>query len=343
MKSCINRKSGMAWLLMLLFLALVASACGTHAATEPAGTADLTVSWERADAAERGNAAEDAAATERTGAAGEGVAVREGEETGEKAVSEHRIVATTVAITQIMDLLELDLVGIPKSVKTLPERYNDVAKVGNPMSPDMEIVKSLAPTDVLSVTTLQYELEPAFENAGIPATFMNLTSIEQMKAEILKLGEKYDRKERAEAIVEEYDAKLEQINAATEGKVKPTVLILMGVPGSYLVATEHSYIGDLVRLMGGVNVVQGESVEFLASNTEYLHQSNPDVILRAAHGMPEEVVKMFDAEFKKNDIWKHFKAVQNGRVYDLEEALFGTTGNLAAGEAMDALLPMLYP
>lgn len=322
MKPFNSWKSGMAWLLVLVVLLL--SACGTNSPTEREGKPAVSPE----------------AAQEQQS---EGSQASGNQQAGGEAGSEHRIVATTVAITQIMDLLELDLVGIPKSVKTLPERYNDVAKVGNPMSPDMEIVKSLAPTDVLSVTTLQYELEPAFENAGIEATFMNLTSIEQMKTEILKLGEKYDRKDRAEAIVEQYDAKLEQINAATEGKENPTVLILMGVPGSYLVATEHSYIGDLVRLMGGVNIVQGESVEFLASNTEYLHQSNPDVILRAAHGMPEEVVKMFDAEFKKNDIWKHFKAVQNGRVYDLEEALFGTTGNLAAGEAMDALLPMLYP
>jgi iron complex transport system substrate-binding protein len=52
---------------------------------------------------------------------------------------------------------------------------------------------------------------------------------------------------------------------------------------------------------------------------------------------------MFDKEFKENDIWKHFNAVKNGRVYDLEEALFGTTGNLAADKALDALVGMLYP
>ena len=48
------------------------------------------------------------------------------------------------------------------------------------------------------------------------------------------------------------------------------MLILLGVPGSYLVATEHSYIGDLVKQLGGKNIVQGEQVEYLASNTEYL-------------------------------------------------------------------------
>lgn len=256
---------------------------------------------------------------------------------------QHRIVSTTVAITQLMDLLEIDLIGIPNSIKTLPERYKDVTKIGNPMSPDMERVKSLQPTDVLSVTTLQYELEPVFDNVGISGHFLDLTSLESMMTEITKLGQTYNRGEQAAKLVKEYELQLERIRQAAEGKKKPTVLILLGVPGSYLVATEHSYIGDLVRLLGGVNIAQGESVEFLASNTEHLQQANPDVILRAAHGMPEEVVKMFDEEFKKNDIWKHFNAVQNGHVYDLEERLFGTTGNMLVGEALEALLPMLYP
>ncbi|MHA7967163.1 heme ABC transporter substrate-binding protein IsdE [Paenibacillus sp. CAU 1782] len=325
---------------MLLLTVLLLSACGANSAMEQG---EAAASPELGQEQKTEGPQDDGNRQQAVDSQSEGTRQEDDKQGDDEADGEHRIVSTTVAITQIMDLLELDLVGIPKSVKTLPERYNDVTKVGNPMSPDMEIVKSLAPTDVLSVTTLQYELEPAFDNAGIAASFLNLTSMENMQTEILKLGEKYDRTEQAEAIVREYDAKLEQIKAATEGKEKPSVLILMGVPGSYLVATEHSYIGDLVRLMGGVNIVQGESVEFLASNTEYLHQSNPDVILRAAHGMPEEVVKMFDAEFKKNDIWKHFKAVQNDRVYDLEETLFGTTGNLAAGEAMDVLLLMLYP
>ncbi|MBS4162597.1 ABC transporter substrate-binding protein, partial [Klebsiella pneumoniae] len=66
-------------------------------------------------------------------------------------------------------------------------------------------------------------------------------------------------------------------------------------------------------------------------------------ILRAAHGMPDEVVDMFDKEFKTNDIWKHFDAVKHNRVYDLEESLFGTTGNLKANEALDELVNMIYP
>lgn len=256
-----------------------------------------------------------------------------------------RIVSTTVALTEIMDALELDLIGVPTSYKDLPERYAEATEVGMAAEPDMELIKSLKPTEVLSATTLQHEfnLDPVFENADVPVSFVNMESIDGMYKGIHDLGEKYDRTAQAEAIVEDFKSKLTAIENKVAEKESPTVLILLGIPGSYRVATEHSYIGDLVKRVGGINAIQGEDVEFVSSNTEYLQQSNPDVILRAAHGMPDEVVKMFDKEFKENDIWQHFKAVENDRVYDLEETRFGTTANLAAVDALEELLEMLYP
>lgn len=260
-----------------------------------------------------------------------------------KSESKERVVATTVAVTEIMDALEVDLVGVPTSSKTLPKRYKGLPEVGNPMSPDMEKVKSLKPSEVLSVTTLEYELKPVFDGVGMKANFLDLTSLKNMQSSISHLGKKYGREKQAEAVVTKLDKKVASIQKEVKGKKEPTVLVLLGVPGSYLVATEHSYIGDLVKQLGGKNIVQGEQVEYLASNTEYLKKADPDIILRAAHGMPDEVVKMFDKEFKTNDIWKHFAAVKNNRVYDLEERLFGTTGNLAAIEALDELKKMMYP
>ncbi|AXY06142.1 heme ABC transporter substrate-binding protein IsdE [Bacillus thuringiensis LM1212] len=260
-----------------------------------------------------------------------------------KSESKERVVATTVAVTEIMDALEVDLVGVPTSAKTLPKRYKGLPEVGNPMSPDMEKVKSLKPSEVLSVTTLEYELKPVFDGVSMKAKFLDLTSLKNMQNSISDLGKKYGREKQAEEVVTKLDKKVASIRKEVKGKKEPTVLILLGVPGSYLVATEHSYIGNLVKQLGGKNIVQGEKVEYLASNTEYLKKADPDIILRAAHGMPDEVVKMFDKEFKTNDIWKHFAAVKNNRVYDLEERLFGTTGNLAAIEALDELKKMMYP
>lgn len=261
---------------------------------------------------------------------------REGDE-------DHRIISTTVAIAEIMEQLELDLVGIPTSYKELAPQYQDLPEVGLADEPDMEIVRSLNPTDVLSVTTLQSDVEEYYKQADTPITFLDLESVDGMLESIELLGEKYNRVDEAKAMVEKFEQQMKEIEEEIADKESPEVLILLGIPGSYLVATENSYLGDLAKRAGARNVFPGEDdVEYASANTEYLQQTNPDVILRAAHGMPEAVVEMFDKEFAENDVWKHFDAVENGRVYDLEETLFGTTANLAAHEALMHLLDILY-
>src|SRR5690625_4382941 len=255
---------------------------------------------------------------------------------------ENRLVTTTVANTEITDTLELDLIGVPESYKSLPDRYKGLPSVGDPHGPDPEILRSLDPKEVLSVSTIEYDAKEYFEQAGVNVRYLNLDNIDHMHEEILQLGEDYDREEQAKELVKKLEDKVEEITEEVADKEHPKVLILMGVPGSYLVGTENSYIGNLVEIAGGKNVIEGEDRDFISSNTEHLQQTNPDVILRAAHGMPEEVVEMFDEEFKENDIWKHFDAVKNNRVYDLEESLFGTTGNIHAVESLDVLFDMLY-
>lgn len=257
---------------------------------------------------------------------------------------EVRIVATSPAAVDICDRLELDLVGVCSStLSTIPERYQDVPTVGTAMSPDLEILKSLNPDYVLSPNSLQSDLQPKYASIGVNSLFLNLRSVEGMYASIEGLGEKFGREEQAQALVEEYEQFMEEYRSQNEGKESPTVLVLMGLPGSYIVATESSYVGNLVKLAGGINVYgDGDGQEFLTANTEDMKTKEPDIILRAAHALPDDVVEMFKEEFETNDIWKHFEAVQKGRVYDLPYELFGMSAKFNYPDALEVLQPLLY-
>ena len=256
--------------------------------------------------------------------------------------SDQRIIAGTVVIAEILDKLDLDAIAIPETEKELASRFDKLPTIGNAMQPDMEIVKSLDPTDFLSVSTLEYDLTDKFEQLKIPTHFLNFQSVDSMLKEIEGLGDRYDRSEKAEELVASLQKSIDAVESVAADKQGPRVLVLLGIPGSYLVATENSYAGDLVKRAGGVNVMEGQEAEYLSSNTEYLHNSNPDIILRLSHGMPAEVVKMFNEEFKTNDVWKHFNAVKTGKVYDLEEELFGTTASLQVPTALGQLMEIFY-
>lgn len=258
------------------------------------------------------------------------------------ATEEVRLVATSPAVAEVCNKLNLDLVGVCDTNGTLPERYQDLTKVGMAMSPDLEVIKSLNPDYILSPNSLQEDQQPKYASIKVSALFLNLRSVDGMYASIEDLGEKFQREEEVQALVKEFDDFMKEYQEKNKDKEAPKVLVLMGLPGSYIVATENSYVGSLVELAGGVNVYAGTDQEFLTVNTEELKQKEPDVILRAAHALPDQVKEMFAEEFETNDIWKHFQAVQNGRVYDLDPSLFGMSANFQYPQALEELQPMLY-
>ena len=51
---------------------------------------------------------------------------------------------------------------------------------------------------------------------------------------------------------------------------------------------------------------------------------------------------MFTEEFETNDVWKHFRAVQEDKVYDLDPSLFNMSANFSYNDALTELQPMLY-
>lgn len=255
-----------------------------------------------------------------------------------------RIIATSPATAEICDKLNLDLVGIcSSSLSTLPERYAQVETVGTAMSPDMEIVASLNPDWILSPASLQSDLQPKYEAIGTDWAFLNLRSVPGMYRSIQELGEIFGREEEAQELVDEFTEFYNEYKEKNEGKESPKVMILMGLPGSYIIATENSYVGSLVELAGGDNVYAGTDQEFLTVNTEDMKTKEPDIILRAAHALPDSVVEMFKKDFEENDIWQHFDAVKNGKVYDLTYELFGMSATFRYPEALDELQPILYP
>jgi iron complex transport system substrate-binding protein len=254
-----------------------------------------------------------------------------------------RIVATSRATVEICERLNLPLAGVP-TLEGLPARYDGVTQVGGPMGPDLEAIKMIDPIDIIGPDTLIDTLAEGYENAGLPATFLNLRSVAGLYESASLLGEKYGRAEEAAALVSEYEdilAEIEAAKAEADGEA-PRVLVLMGLPGAYVEATQNAYVGSLAEMGGGVNIVTDDTEDFVSWNTEELLLLDPDIILRTAHALPDKVAEMFAKEFTENDIWSHFRAVQEGRVYDLDYQVFSMSANFRWPEAMESLKRIYY-
>ena len=254
-----------------------------------------------------------------------------------------RIVATSPAAAQICEKLELNLVGVCSSTAEIPDRYQDLPTIGTAMSPDMEIVSSLNPDWILAPSSLETDLKPKFEELkNTEYAFLNLRSVQGMYRSIQELGEIFGKQQEAEKMTKEFTTFYKRYTKRNKNKKHPKVLVLMGLPGSYIIATENSYVGSLVKLAGGENVYQNTDQEFLTVNTEDMKKKEPDIIVRAAHALPDQVTKMFNEDFETNDIWKHFDAVKNKRVYDLTYEYFGMSANFKYKKALSELEKDFY-
>lgn len=99
------------------------------------------------------------------------------------------------------------------------------------------------PTHVLSVSTIKDEMKPFYKQLNMKGYFYDYDSLDGMEKSITELGKQFNREKKAK----ELNHHLNSVKANIESKVAkqkkhPKVLILMGIPGSYLVATDKSYI-----------------------------------------------------------------------------------------------------
>ena len=248
---------------------------------------------------------------------------------------EEVVVATSVAVTEILDKLGVEVSGVPTTSYELPESTKDATEVGSPMNPDLEIIKSLNPTCVVSVDTLGSDFEKQFTENNIPSMFVNLSTVDGLKETIVNLGEKFDKSEKAVEIIAELENKENELNLSKKEN-KEDIIILFGAPGSVMVSTDNSYVGNLVKIAGGNNIFESESSSFIQVNMEEIIKRNPDKILIMTHAVPEEAKKTVEEEFAKAT-WQQLDAIKNNKVYYLENGYFGMSANLKVIEALDKL------
>ena len=255
---------------------------------------------------------------------------------------EEIVVATSVAVTEILDALGVKVSGVPSTSYELPGSTKDAVEVGNPMSPDLEIIKSLNPTMVVSVDTLGSDYMNLFTENNIPSEFVSLESLDGLKEAITTLGEKFDKNDEAKDLLEQIESKELEVKEKADNLDNPEVLVLFAAPGSTMIATSKSYVGSLVELVGGKNIIEDSSTAFITYNKEDLAMLNPEKILVMVHALPEETKAALEAEMASDSAWQNINAVKEGNVIYLDSKYFGMSANLKVIEGLEILSDIVH-
>lgn len=264
------------------------------------------------------------------------------EETTEKKPS---VVAATVSGAQVLDKLDANVVGVPTTKMTLPEKLKGLPEVGQAMSPDLEIVASLEPDVFVMDNMFKEKVEESMTKYDLDTFYFDTSTYTNFLTSIEKLGAKIGQEKEATKVINELKDVEKEAVKNKKGEA-PKVAIIFGGGENFMLATESSYLGDLVKTVGAKNITNNldTSVKspYIQFSLEQILEQNPDYILRFAHGEIEQTKKAFDSAFDKNPAYKELDAVKNNKVIDLDPSIFNVSANLQVKEAIKTLGETFY-
>ena len=260
-------------------------------------------------------------------------------------VEEVDIVAATVSATNVLAELDANVIGIPTTKMEIAEKYKGLPEVGQSMNPDLEIVASLEPDVFIMDSMFKENVEESMKEYDLNTFYFETGTYSAFVNSIEKLGKEINKEKEATALLNELKS-VEKEATVNKGEKAPTVAIIFGGGDNFMLATETSYLGDLVKTVGGENItskLEGDmSSAYVPFSLEQILEQNPDYVLRFAHGNIEETKKAFDDAFDKNPAYKELDAYKNGKVVDLDPSIFNVSANLQVKEAIKTLGNVLY-
>lgn len=255
-----------------------------------------------------------------------------------------KISVASVAISQILADMDQEIVGRPTTKLALPERYLEVEEIGSSFSPDFEKVLAVGTELLIGDSLFKEKIDATAKQYGIDTFYIDTSTYESFLFGIDELGRKIGKEEEATNIIARFQAPLNNLKNINKDL---KVAIIFGTSESNMLATEDTYVGSLIKALGLKNVVteitgstslssevNETNSSYVNLNLEQLLQNQPDVILRFGHGNIEEANRAFEKLFNENPAWKNLEAVKNGKIYDLDPNIFGSSANNHVDEAL---------
>jgi iron complex transport system substrate-binding protein len=225
-----------------------------------------------------------------------------------------RVVSLAPSLTEIVYLLGRQeiLAGVTRYCN-FPPAASSLPKVGGVSDPDVERIVALSPDLVLCTTDGNpREKVRTLEELGIPCFAVSPQDLEGVFASIRRLGILLSAAGRAEAEADALRLRADRVRAAGRGERGAAPRVLFAVSTSPVIAAgAGTFMDELVRISGGVNVAAGLSGRYPRLSVEDLVSLRPDIVFLAGMAgvekFPEEVTR-----------WKEVPAFRDGALVTLD-------------------------
>lgn len=259
-----------------------------------------------------------------------------------------RIVSTSPSITETLYALGLgpQVVGVT-TFCTFPKDALSKPKVGTFLEPDYERILQLKPTLVLVIKN-PVGVTTRLRALGLRADELDMDNNQSVLASIARIGQLTGSEPSARRLAGAIRRDLDAVRSAAARKNRTSVLFLVGrAPGtlqSMVGAGPGTFLDELLRLAGGVNILAASPIQYPKVSLEQILAADPDVIIDMgdyAHATGS------DEKRRREELalWRAYgrlKAVRTGRVHAVTNSHFVVPGPRMA-EAAREFLDFLHP
>lgn len=247
-----------------------------------------------------------------------------------------RIVSLAPSLTEILFALDAGdaVVGVT-DFDDYPPEARTKQSVGGGIDPNLEVIVALKPDLVfVSADANRWGTIAQLERLNIPVFGAKPAGVEGVFESIQRVGQIVGRQRQAEALSAEMRRRMEAVSQRVSGRSRPKVLCAVWID-PLIVAGQGTVIDDLIRMAGGVNIVQMPG--FPRYGLEAVLQNPPDMILLAIdRGGPGDREAL-----RRLPVWKDLRAVREGAVQAIDAGVVNRPGPRIA-TALEMFARMLH-
>ncbi|MBE5962406.1 MAG: hypothetical protein E7256_13690 [Lachnospiraceae bacterium] len=258
------------------------------------------------------------------------------------------VAITSLSASRLAYKLGLPIAAIPDTIAKEIEELSTLPTLGTAHTPNYEQIVAVDADLVLFEAMFKDSANDVITEQNIPAYFVNCNLYDNVLHVVEVLGVAFGKEDVVKEIITDYNTRTAEALAMAEGREAPSVMILFGSTQSYMIGSEYTFLGDLAKKLGAVNITGAMGIDdatakggFLPLSEENAIAANPDYILCLGHGS-EEMQALFEEKFTKNEAWSGVTAIKEGNIVYLDSSLFGTNGGIHAIDSLSALAEILY-
>ncbi|KQC13130.1 MAG: hypothetical protein APR63_01170 [Desulfuromonas sp. SDB] len=232
-----------------------------------------------------------------------------------------RIISIGPNITEIIYALgqQHKLVGVD-DFSRYPSPAELIPRVGGVINPNLEKIISLQP-DIVFLSGNSQKIKEFCNDHSIQCIGYEFTDLKSVFYSIQDMGKLMDAQSQADTLLNLLKASFDSIQLSS---ISRDITVLTVIPyqqdlTKFMTTSGNSFIGEIIELAGGENVIGNQAVIFPEISQEAVLLSDPQLILILASPLSPDSADSADLVKQWIDLYPQSTATKNNQIYILSD------------------------